>query len=146
METCALTIAPHRQNPTLFVRTENAELMLRVLFEYRDQGCYRLHGFAIVPKRLHVLLTSSPNHMIERCAQCIKGGFSDEVRTRFPGAVWQPGFRVDWIRDEEDFRKRWADIAAIPGQQGLLDWRFVHTRFSEQLDPMPERLGQGPGL
>jgi hypothetical protein len=55
METYALTFV--YQHPALFAKTGNAELLVKVLFEYRDQGYYRLHGFAVLAKHLHVLLT-----------------------------------------------------------------------------------------
>ena len=112
-----------------------------------------------MPEHLHVLLTPSRNQTLEACASCIKGGFLDEVRgdrrlpvdahlrhrrTRFPGTYWQPGFREYWIRIGDDFRKQLAHIAANPERRGLVYWDFVHTRFSERLDPMPERLGRRP--
>jgi putative transposase len=75
METYALTTTTHQRH-SLFVRTANAELLVKTLFHYRDQGRYALHGFAVMPEHLHVLLTPSESQTIERCAQCIKGGFS----------------------------------------------------------------------
>ncbi len=133
-----------------FDRTENAKLMVRVLFEYRDQEYYQLHGFVVMPEHLHVLLTPSRNQTLEHCVQCIKGGFSDEMRwggfwqavwrRRYFRWVWQSGFREDWIRDREDFHKQLSYIAANPERRGLVNWTFVHTQFSERLDAMPERF------
>jgi putative transposase len=143
MDTYTIRIATSG-NIKRFAETEKAELMLRVLFEYRDQGHYQLHGFAVMPEHLHVLLTPSRNHPLEGCVLCITGGFLDEVNTPFPGRYWQPGFREDWIRDGEDFRKQLAHIAANPERRGFVYWDFVHTRFSERLDPMPERLRRYP--
>jgi len=139
METYALTTTTY-QRRTLFVRTANAELMVKTLFHYRDQGRYQLYGFAVMPEHLHVLLTPSTNQTIERCAQCIKGGFSHEVRAQFGGEVWQPGFHEHRIRDGEDFRGHLGYIAANPGKRRFVDWAFVHTRFLDQLDLMPERF------
>ncbi len=141
MGTYALTTTTY-QRRSLFVRTANAELMVKMLFHYRDQGRYHLHGFAVMPEHLHVLLTPSPNQTIERCAQCIKGGFSHEVRAQFGGEIWQPSFHEHRIRDGEDFQGQLGYIAANPGKRGLVDWAFVHTRFMDQLDHMPERFGQ----
>jgi putative transposase len=115
---------------------------MKTLFHYRDQGRYKLHGFAIMPEHLHVLLTPSPNQTIERCAQCIKGGFSHEVRAQLGGEVWQAGFHEHRIRDGQDFRSQLGYIAANPGKRGLLDYAFVHTRFLDRLDPMPAELGE----
>ena len=136
METYVLTTTAY-QRRALFVRTVNAELLVKTLFHYRDQGRYLLHGFVVLPEHLHVLLTPSSNHTIERCAQCIKGGFSHEVHAQFAGEVWQPGFHERRIRARDDFRAQLGYIAANPGKRGLGDWSYVHTRFSDRLDPTP---------
>jgi putative transposase len=139
MRTYALTTATH-QRRALFVRTANADLLMQTLFRYRDQGRYQLHGFAIMPDHVHVLLTPAHDQTIERCAQCIKGGFSFQVRQLFKGEVWQPGFHEHRIRDEEDFRNQLGYIAANPERRGLRDYEFVHTRHLEQIDSMPVSL------
>jgi len=139
METYALTTTTY-QRRALFVRTTNAELLVKTLFHYRDQGRYQLHGFAVMPEHLHVLLTPSLSQTIERCAQCIKGGFSHEVRKQFAGEVWQPGFHEHRIRGGEDFRAQLGYIAANPGKRGLVDYAFVHSRFLERMDPTPARF------
>ena len=141
METYALTTATY-QRRSLFVPTANAALLVKTLFHYRDQGRYQLHGFVVMPEHLHVLLSPSTNQTIERCAQCIKGGFSHEVRAQFAGEVWQPGFHEHRIRDGDDFRRQLAYIAANPERRGLADWGFVHTRFLGRLDAMPMRFEQ----
>lgn len=139
METFALTTATY-QRRALFVVTANAELLVKTCFHYRDQGRYALHGFVVMPEHLHVLLTPAPNQTIERCAQCIKGGFSHEVRAQFHGEVWQVGFHEHRIRDREDFRRQLGYIAANPGKRGLIEYPFVHARFIDRLDPMPPHL------
>jgi putative transposase len=136
METFALSTSTY-QRRALFVVTKHAELLVKTLFHYRDQGRYQLHGFALMPEHLHVLLTPSSSQTIERCAQCIKGGFSHEVRAQFGGEVWQAGFHENRVRDGEDFRAQLGYIAANPGKRRLVDWSFVHTRFLDRLDPMP---------
>jgi putative transposase len=139
METYAFTTVAY-QRRALFTRTANAELLLKVLFHYRDQGRYALHGFVIMPEHVHVLLTPLPNQTIERCAQCIKGGFSHEVRVQFAGEVWQPGFHEHRVRDGQDFRGQLNYIAANPERRRIVDHPFVHTRFLERLDPIPARF------
>jgi putative transposase len=136
MPTYALTSTTY-QRRALFVRTANAELLVKTLFHYRDQGRYKLHGFAIMPEHIHVLLTPSSNQTIERCAQCIKGGFSHEVRAQYAGEVWQVGFHEHRIRDEQDFRNQLEYIAANPERRRLVEYAFVHTRFLDRIDPMP---------
>ncbi|MGO9339957.1 MAG: REP-associated tyrosine transposase [Terracidiphilus sp.] len=139
MQTYTLTTATH-QRRALFARTANAELLVKTLFHYRAQGRYLLHGFVVMPEHLHVLLTPSANQTVERCAQCIKGGFSHSLRAQFGGEVWQTGFHEHRIRDAEDFQNQLAYIAANPGKRGLAGHAFVHTRYLDQLDPTPERL------
>ena len=139
METYALTTATF-QRRAIFVRTANAELLVKKLFHYRDQGRYHLHGFVVMPEHLHVLLTPAPNQTIERCAQCIKGGFSHELRAQFGGEVWQVGFHEHRVRDGEDFRRQFGYIAANPEKRRLIDWASVHTRSLERLDTMPARF------
>jgi putative transposase len=139
MPTYAITTATH-QRRALFLRTADSELLLSILFRYREQGRYLLHGFAIMPEHLHVLLTPESGQTIERCAQCIKGGFSFEVRRQFSGEVWQAGFHEHRIRDEQDFQNQLAYIATNPDRRHLVDHRFVHTCYLDQTDPMPMRL------
>jgi putative transposase len=124
----------------LFTRTADAELLLETLFRCRDQGLYLLHGFAIMPDHLHVLLTPSRDQTIERCMQCIKGGFSFQVRQLHKDEVWQQHFHEHRVRDVEDFRNQLAYIASNPERRGLRDYRFVHTRHPGRIDPMPAGL------
>jgi putative transposase len=91
-------------------------------------------------EHIHVLLTPSPIQTIERCAQCIKGGFSHEVRAQYAGEVWQVGFHEHRIRDGQDFRNQLDYIAANPERRGLMDYAFVYTRFLDRIDPMPVEL------
>jgi len=142
METYALATTTYERR-ALFVRTANAELLVKTLFHYRDQGRYQLHGFVVMPEHLHLLLTPAEGQTIERCAQCNKGGFSHEVRKQFAGEIWQPGFHEHRIRDREDFERQLGYISANPEKRGLVDWAFVHTRYLERMDPMPARFEVG---
>ena len=140
MPTYALTTTTY-QRRALFTRTATAQMLVDALFHYRDQGRYQLHGFAVMPDHLHVLLTPATGQTIERCAQCIKGGFSHEFRKQFPAEVWQTGFHEHRVRNGADFANQIAYIAANPGKQGLSEYAFVHTSFLDQLDPIPAGLG-----
>ena len=139
MPTYALTTATYERR-ALFQKPELAELLTQILFRYRDQGRYLLHGFAVMPDHLHALLSPASNQTIERCAQCIKGGFSFQARDRFAGEIWQPGFHEHRVRDEGDFAHQIAYIAANPELRHLENHAFVHTRFPGRLDPMPAQF------
>lgn len=122
------------QRRTLFQTTENAQLLLDTLVHYRTQGRYQLHAFAIMPEHLHVLLTPSADNTVERCVQCIKGGFSHSIRKLLPGTIWQPGFFAHRIRDKEDFLYQRDYIAQNPIRRRLEDNAFVHTNYPGHLD------------
>jgi putative transposase len=136
-ETYALTaVACERRR--LFQRMSSAELLIHTLFRYRDESRFLLHGFAVMPEHLHVLVT--PRETIERAAQLIKGGYSFAVRKDFPGEVWQPGYFAHRITSAEDFRNQLSYIANNPEKRGLREYPHVHTRFLERMDSPPERL------
>jgi len=139
MPTYALTTVTYERR-ALFSRTANAELLIQTIFHYRDEGRYRLHAFVVMPEHLHVLLTPAPNQTIERCAQCIKGGFSHEFKKKFGGQVWQAGFHEHRIRHKADFLAQAEYICANPEERHLADYPFVHKRFPGQIDPMPMEL------
>ena len=125
------------QRRALFRRTTNAELLVKTIFGYREQGRFLLHGFAVMPEHLHVLLTPVNGQTIERCVPCVKGGFSFSVRGQFAGEVWQTGFHEHRVRDSEDFRNQVEYVARNPQRRGLMDHRFVHTNYLHRLDGMP---------
>jgi putative transposase len=129
MPTYAVTTVTY-QRRALFQRTASSELLLSILFGYRERRRYRLHGFAIMPEHLHALLTPDAGQTIERCVQCIKGGFSFQVRRQFSGEVWQTGFHEHRIRDEEDFQNQLTYIAANPERRHLMDHRFCSYPLS----------------
>jgi putative transposase len=94
----------------------NAILLRQILFHYRDEQRYSLHPFVIMPDHLHLLLTPGIDQSLERCVQCIKGGFSHTLRsqTLWIGEVWQRGIHEHRIRDSEDYRMHCGYIARNP--------------------------------
>jgi putative transposase len=124
---------------SLFQRDANAELMIETLLRYRDQGRYFLHAFVVMPDHVHAVITPGMTSL-ERCVQCLKGGFSHAVRSQFFGEVWQHGYHEHRIRDLGDYCHQVAYLAANPNRRGLIDYRFVHTVWDARLDPMPEHL------
>ena len=133
--TYAVTTVTAQRRP-IFQSSVNADLLLKMLFDYRDRGRYALHGFVIMPEHIHVLLTPAKGQTIERCVQCIKGGFSHSLGTNRPGGLWQPGFHQHRIRDIEDFRNQLTYIAQNPDRRNLHGHRYVHTGFPDRLDLM----------
>src|SRR5437762_665842 len=71
-----------------------AGLFLKVLFEYRAQGKFRLHEFVVMPDHFHLLLTVGGEISVEKAVQFIKGGFAFRVGKELDMQVpfWQKGF------------------------------------------------------
>jgi putative transposase len=128
------------QRRALFQTTRNADLLLETLFHYRTQGRYELHGFVLMPEHIHALLTPASGQTIERCTQCIKGGFSHAARHQIAGEIWQPGFHQHRIRNAEDFHAQLTYIALNPIRRHLQAHPYVHTNWPSQIDPTPQRF------
>ncbi len=122
----------------LLQSNRNAILLREILFHYRDEKRYRLHPFVIMPDHLHLLLTPAEDQSLERCAQCIKGGFSHAMRaqTGWKAEIWQRSFHERRIRDEKDYRIHCDYIAGNPATP---DYEFLEMN-GPTLDPMPDAL------
>ena len=104
----------------LFQTDRMANLMLDVLFRYREQRKYRLHEFVIMPNHVHLLLT--PEVTLERALQFIKGGFSFRAKRElgFSGEVWQSSFYDRRVRDAEEYERIRNYIQENPVRAGLV--------------------------
>jgi putative transposase len=127
-----LTLGRHRH----FQRTENAELFIATLFRYRDAANFRLHGFAIMPDHVHILVTPAADVSTSRCIQLIKGGYSFAAKQKNAGTIWHSGYHEHRIRDEDDFRSQLLYIANNPTRKHLDDYPYVHTapNYAQRLD------------
>jgi len=119
----------------LFQRASNAELLIATMLRYRDGGRFLLHGFAVMPDHLHILL--SPTESIEKAAQLVKGGFSFAVRKQYAGEIWQPGYFAHRITDAEDYAAQLQYISNNPLRRGYADYPYVHTTGAWRLDDVP---------
>lgn len=115
-----------------------AVLLREILFHYRDEKRYALHPFVIMPDHLHLLVTPSWEQSLERCVQCIKGGFSHamRVKTGYAGPLWQRSFHEHRIRDREDYR---AHCAYIAGNARTPDYEYLELE-GPSLDRPPVGL------
>lgn len=130
----ALTTSQRR---VIFSKPENAGVLMDILFRYRDEGQYLLHGFAILPVQVHLLLTPLRQGTVERCMQRIRDEFAHRVRQRIPGELWQAWVIDHRVRNPEDFEVQLEKIAALPEQRKLREFAFVHTRHLDRMDAMP---------
>ena len=139
LKTYATNAITHNRT-RIFQRTTNAEKMVEILFHYRDAGRYLLHGYVVMPDHIHVLLTPLGDQTIERCMQCIKGGFSFAIRQEFKGEVWLRSFHEHRVRNLEDFMNQRNYIAMNPSRKNWESYEYVHTRQLSRLDEVPEYL------
>jgi putative transposase len=132
LSTYAITILTH-QRRSHFQRTANGDLFIATLFRYRDQGKFQLHGFAVMPDHVHLLITPAIDQSTSRCIQLIKGGYSFAVREQSAGQVWHSGYHEHRIRDEDDFKAQKQYIANNPSRKYFLEYPHVHTNAAYAL-------------
>jgi putative transposase len=124
----------------------SAGLFVRVLYDYRAQGKFRLHEFVVMPDHFHLLLTVGCDTTIERAMQFIKGGFAFRAGRElgFGAPVWQKGFSEVRIRDLDAFRRVGEYIRNNPVTRHLVSEakEFPHSsaHVGFELDPAPQGL------
>lgn len=96
-------------------------LLIDVLRSSVRAGRFTLHDFVIMPDRIHLLLTTSPDVTVEKAVQFIKGGCSFRVKREngYTGEVWQRGFSDRRVHDAESFVNHRLYIAENPVRAGL---------------------------
>jgi putative transposase len=125
----AITISTY-QSHSHFQLPANAELFIATLFRYRGAGKFKLHGFAIMPDHVHILITPSVDQNTSRCVQLIQGGYSFAAREQSPGEIWHSGHHEHRIRDNADHQAQLAYIANNPTRNDLRSYPYVHTAAS----------------
>ena len=95
----------------LFQVSQNVELFIETLQNYRREGHYKLHALVVMPDHIHLRLTPE-TISLERAIGLIKGGFSHQLGSKLP--VWQRGFTDHRIRDREEYVARLKYIAQNP--------------------------------
>jgi putative transposase len=132
------TFLQHRH----FQAEANAELFIKTLLCYRQKGKFQLHGFAIMPDHVHLLITPASDQSLPKCIQLIKGGYSFAARTITPKEIWHISYHEHRIRDYEDYDNQLRYIANNPPSAKLAsDYRYVHTHPENalSLDACPQQ-------
>lgn len=119
---------------------------MRVFYDYRGQGKFRLHEFVVMHDHFHLLITVGSEATIECAVQFIKGGFAFRAGKDlgFRAPVWQKGFSETRILDTNAFQGASKYIRNNPVARRLVSdaqlfpYSSAHPRF--QLDPMPQGL------
>src|SRR5215470_12085009 len=103
----------------------SARLFIRTLYEYRDQGIFRLHEFVVMPDHFHLLITVESGTSLERAVQFIKGGFAFRACKDFGmrAPIWQKGFsdRRVWGPGADEFQRVRSYIHNNPVKAQLAD-------------------------
>ena len=115
-----VTSATFARRP-LFQTYRVARFFLETLFQYRDQGKYRLYEFVVMQDHFHLLVTPSPQVGLERVVQLIRGAFAYRLRKELELnlEVWERDFSAHWVRDESDYERLAAYIWQKPVRAGL---------------------------
>ncbi len=133
------------QGRAIFQVPEIADILVKTLSQYRDQGAYLLHEFVVIPDHLHLLVTPGPTTSLEKTVQLIKGGSSHRIHKERNQKmeIWQEGF-YDWtIRDENDWQTKVDYIRMNPVRAKLVqvpeDWPYSSASRKFDLDPIPPK-------
>jgi putative transposase len=124
----------------------SAGLFLKVLYEYRAQGKFRLHEFVVMPDHFHILLTVGSEISLERAVQFIKGGFSFRAGKEFGmrAQIWQKGFSEVRVFDAVTYSRTREYIHNNPVKRHLAatpeqyPYSSAHPRF--ELHAPPQEL------
>jgi putative transposase len=133
------TFLQHRH----FQKEAHAELFLETLLRYRGQGSFQLHGFAIMPDHVHLLITPAVDRGLPKCLQLIKGGYSFAARAITQHEIWHSGYHEHRVRDLTDYDNQLRYIANNPSAARLAhDYLYVHThpRHAASIDLRPPGL------
>ncbi|MBS1851997.1 MAG: transposase [Acidobacteria bacterium] len=123
-----------------------AALFIKILYEYRVQGKFKLHEFVVMPDHFHLLLTVGNEMPIERAVQFIKGGFAFRAGKEFGmrAPFWQKGFSEVRVLEASGYARMREYIRNNPVKRGLVrqaeEYLYSSARTGIELDPQP----QGP--
>jgi REP-associated tyrosine transposase len=128
----------------------SAELFVRVLYDYRAQGRFRLHELVVMPDHFHLLLTVGCELTVERAMQFIKGGFAFRAGRElgFRAPVWQKGFSEVRILDSVAYQRVVEYIRNNPVARHLVceapEFLYSSAHAGFELDVPPQGLKPVP--
>jgi putative transposase len=124
----------------------SARLFIDVLYHYRSERKYLLHGFVVMPDHFHVLITLNSEISIERAVQFIKGGFAFRggKELGFKAPLWQRGFSEARIYDSKHFNSVLEYIGDNPIRRGFaqsaMQYPYCSVYPGFELDEAPQGL------
>ena len=130
----------------IFRNAARAELFIETLYGYRQKKIFALHEFVVMHDHVHLILTPSHLHSLERVMQFIKGGYSavlgKGLKVRLE--VWQRSFTHENLKDRQHYGNAKRYVHENPVKKGYCQeaWLFpsssANPRF--ELDPAPSHL------
>ena len=134
------------QKTHLFQSERMANLLIRTIYEYREQSRFLLHGFVIMPNHIHLVVTPIKPVTLERAVQFIKGGFSFRVKKQLgvAGEIWQTSFYDRRVRDMLEMERFMHYIHDNPVRRGLVsnpvEYPYSSANPKFCLDKVPQGL------
>ena len=130
-------VTAHRRR--IFQVDANANLLIQLLQEHRNQSRFSLHAYVVLPDHIHLLLTPASDVTIEKAMQLIKGGFSFRFKSKLP--VWQGSFTMHRVENDRDYATHLNYIHANPVHAHLCiypdEFPFSSAFPAALIDPMP---------
>jgi hypothetical protein len=128
-----------------FKAMKAAQIVVEKLLEYRDNGDYLLHDFALTPSCLRLIVTpcSLP---LEKCVQLIKGGSSSELHKVRGNRtdIWQAGYEQVLIENSVAYKAHRQFVIQSPVFEKLAQkpesWEWSSASGRYRLDAAPLRL------
>ena len=98
-----------------------ANLLVRVLQDYRNQEKFLLHEFVIMPDHFHLLLTPAADIPLEKAVQYIKGSFSFRAKKEldFQAPIWERSFTNHRVGGADDYARHRDHILQNPVKRFL---------------------------
>ena len=118
------------QRRRLFQVTANAALLQQTILDYRSQGRFLLHAFAIMPDHFHALITPAPEVSLEKAMQFNKGGFSFRLKSKLD--MWMRSFNETQITPVHERRQVFELCAIYPRESGSAGIGFEGGGFRIQ--------------
>jgi len=121
--TCFVTCCTYDRQP-FFDDHANIALLRSTLRATRAWHPFRMHGYALMPDHVHLLITVAPETTISAMMHSFQRNTTLNYKRakgiEGPTRLWQRGFWDHVIRDEDDFSRHLDYIHYNPVKHGLV--------------------------
>ena len=124
----------------IFSSSNACELLIRTLYDVRNEMAFQLLAFAVMPEHAHIILVTPPDQL-GRVIQLIKGRFARSYNQRMgkTGAVWQSRYHERTLLSERALSNAIEYVHVNPVVAGLADrpeqypWSSANERYVTDL-------------